>query len=45
MFEEELPRISEILKQNSEFERMNQEHFLNKDDVKKFNEENKELLS
>ena len=45
MFEEKLPEISAILKQNMEFERMDHDHFLNKDDVNNFNEENKKLLS
>ena len=44
MFEQKLPEISDILKQNVEIERMDQDHFLNKDEVVKFNDDNKKLL-
>ena len=45
MFEQKLPEISDILKQNAEIERMDQDHFLNADEVVKFNDDNKKLLS
>ena len=45
MIEEKLPKISAIQKQNMEFERMDYDNFLNKDDVNNFNEENMKLLS